>query len=176
MSHIPSSPEANVEIGVKATLFNPAGELLMIRRASEERNWDIPGGRVDLLQDGQRALRMGREMLHVALQREVEEETGLFIDLDEPNIPFPFDLAKIDQPGQLPVIRITNMGRLLCPGEVRLSGEHTDHGYFDLSEARQLPVHSALAQTLRHPMVEIAAAHPTATLKQVRLLAGTACK
>jgi 8-oxo-dGTP pyrophosphatase MutT (NUDIX family) len=163
------SPEANVEVGVKATLFNADGELLMIRRATEEGNWDIPGGRIDPLEDAPLALRLQREMLLVGLRREVEEEIGLCLALDEPNAPMVFDIAKIDRGTERPpVIRLTSMGRLACPGEVRLSKEHTAFDYFSLDKARQLPVHDALAQTLRHPVMELAAENPTLNLRDLR--------
>ena len=52
--------------GVRALIFNPRGDLLMLKRG-DFLNWALPGGCVDV---GESALD--------AIKREVKEETGLF--------------------------------------------------------------------------------------------------
>jgi phosphoglycolate phosphatase len=54
---------------VGALIFNPAGEVLMIRTHKWSNLWGIPGGKIKL-----------NEPAEAALRREVMEETGLPID------------------------------------------------------------------------------------------------
>jgi phosphoglycolate phosphatase len=54
---------------VGALIFNPAGEVLMIRTHKWSNLWGIPGGKIKLNEPAEEALR-----------REVREETGLEID------------------------------------------------------------------------------------------------
>lgn len=52
-------------IGVKAVIFNPHKQILLLKRA-QLNYWDLPGGRIQ----------QNEEVLD-ALKREVQEETGL---------------------------------------------------------------------------------------------------
>ena len=57
-------------VGVGAVVVDNSGRVLLIRRGTEPRKgeWSIPGGLIEL-----------GESLHEGLQREVTEETGLFV-------------------------------------------------------------------------------------------------
>ena len=59
-------------IAVGAVIENNAGEILLVRRGRPPRKgeWSIPGGKVEL-----------GERVQMALKREVTEETGLKIEL-----------------------------------------------------------------------------------------------
>lgn len=59
-------------ISQKAALFGPDGDVLLLRRASSDR-WDVPGGRLRASED-----------VVAGLRREVREETGLDVDVEEP--------------------------------------------------------------------------------------------
>jgi ADP-ribose pyrophosphatase YjhB (NUDIX family) len=62
----PSAPEANSLVpSVNVVVSNPAGEVLLIRR-SDNDNWAVPGGAVDL----------GESLVQAAV-RETREETGV---------------------------------------------------------------------------------------------------
>jgi 8-oxo-dGTP pyrophosphatase MutT (NUDIX family) len=64
--HDPAAPPANSFVpSVNVAVANDAGELLMIRR-SDNDNWALPGGGVDL----------GESLTHAAV-RETREETGI---------------------------------------------------------------------------------------------------
>lgn len=64
-----------IVVGAGAVLLNEKGQVLMLLRNKEpERNkWSIPGGKVDLF-----------ETVEQAIVREVEEETGLIIEIEQP--------------------------------------------------------------------------------------------
>jgi 8-oxo-dGTP diphosphatase len=59
-------------VGVGAVIWNPAGEVLLVRRGQPPRlaEWSIPGGKVE----------WGETVQH-ALHREVREETGLEVEI-----------------------------------------------------------------------------------------------
>jgi ADP-ribose pyrophosphatase YjhB (NUDIX family) len=64
--HDPAAPKANSIVpSVNVAVFNEAGELLLIRR-SDNDNWALPGGGVDL-----------GESLSQAAVRETREESGI---------------------------------------------------------------------------------------------------
>jgi len=64
--HDPAAPKANSIVpSVNVAVFNDAGELLLIRR-SDNDNWALPGGGVDI-----------GESLSQAAVRETREESGI---------------------------------------------------------------------------------------------------
>lgn len=67
-----SDEHLQVTVSQKAALFGPSGDLLLLRRASNDA-WDIPGGRLG-----------ASESVVSGLRREVREETGLAIEVEEP--------------------------------------------------------------------------------------------
>jgi 8-oxo-dGTP diphosphatase len=70
--HLPSStPLPRPQLAVSGAIFRD-GKVLLVRRARSPGNgfYSLPGGRVEF-----------GESLHTALHREVDEETGLRIDI-----------------------------------------------------------------------------------------------
>lgn len=67
-----SDEHLQVTISQKAALFGPNGDVLLLRRESNDA-WDIPGGRLGASED-----------VVSGLRREVHEETGLDIEVKEP--------------------------------------------------------------------------------------------
>ena len=59
-------------VSQKAVVFDPEGWVLVLRDA-KEGVWEFPGGRIDR---GERAIE--------ALDRELREETGLFVSVERP--------------------------------------------------------------------------------------------
>ncbi|MGH6888593.1 MAG: NUDIX hydrolase [Rhizomicrobium sp.] len=66
------SSRESIVIGVGGVVWNNRGEVLLVRRANPPRQheWSLPGGKVEF-----------GETLHSALAREVQEETGLAIQI-----------------------------------------------------------------------------------------------
>jgi 8-oxo-dGTP diphosphatase len=64
--------QSSVVVGVGAAIWNNRHEVLLIRRTKEPRKgqWSLPGGKVEF-----------GESLHLALKREIREETGLEIEI-----------------------------------------------------------------------------------------------
>src|SRR4051812_29270883 len=60
-------------VGVGAVVWNDRGEIVLIRRGQEPRlgEWSIPGGRLEW-----------GESVREAIIREVQEETGLDVEID----------------------------------------------------------------------------------------------
>ncbi len=59
-------------IGVFAAIFNEAGEILCVKRNYGNKDWTLPGGRME-----------SRESVFDALKREVYEETGFHVEPGE---------------------------------------------------------------------------------------------
>ncbi len=123
-------------LGVKALIRNLSGKILLLKvnpaqlkNYSGEAYWDIPGGRV------QRGA-----SVEETLRREVEEETGIT------NIKATKLVATILSNIRIPV-QNGDVGLLLSvyscqlseePSTIRLSGEHTEAGWFFPKEASEL--------------------------------------
>ncbi len=109
-------------VGANAVIFNEADEILLTRRA-DNGLWCLPGGHTDL----------GETLAETAV-RETLEETGLYVEVERLiglySAPFPADL----------VLHGTNqivVASFLCRvigGELRLSDETTDIGYFSTAQ------------------------------------------
>ncbi|KTG10920.1 hypothetical protein AUR64_07010 [Haloprofundus marisrubri] len=59
-------------VSLRGVLFGPDSEVLVVRRASDD-GWELPGGRLG-----------SGEPVVEGLQREIEEETNLDPDVEEP--------------------------------------------------------------------------------------------
>lgn len=75
---------------VDAIIENGEGRIVLIYRANHPKGWALPGGHVD-----------GDETFREAAIREVEEETGLRIDIIDVN-PFTGELGVYDDPKRDP--------------------------------------------------------------------------
>jgi 8-oxo-dGTP pyrophosphatase MutT (NUDIX family) len=109
---------------VKALLGHDGMILLMMK---QNGMWDLPGGKVD-----------GLERLDVALQREVEEETGLSV---RQVTPFAQGLRHRDP--RVPVMVTfydVTIDRRWTTGDVRLSSEHRELVMADAALLARLPM------------------------------------
>ena len=115
----------NLQVGVKILLKSKEGKYLLVKRSAEKypevgAKWDIVGGRID----------PGSSLID-NLKREVMEETGLEI-LSEPKLIQAQDILKEDKH----VVRLTYVGE--ADGEVALSDEHDQYGWFSVEEMDKL--------------------------------------
>jgi 8-oxo-dGTP pyrophosphatase MutT (NUDIX family) len=109
---------------VKALLGRDGLLLLMMK---QNGMWDLPGGKVD-----------GNEALDIALQREVEEETGLGV-----HGVTRFSQGLRHREPRVPVLVTFYDVRIVEPwttGDVRLSSEHRDLVMADAALVQRLPM------------------------------------
>lgn len=123
MAHPTQKPFA---LSVKVVVLDRQGRCLLLRRSQASKNnkgkWDLPGGKVDPGED-----------FDQALLREVVEETGLTILLEG---------VAGSAESELPAKRVASIileGSVLS-GDVRLSSEHDDFSWVDLSDIRTVDV------------------------------------
>jgi 8-oxo-dGTP diphosphatase len=111
----------NLQVGVKAFVYNEKGEILLLKRdlvkyPTVNNPWDIPGGRINPESD-----------LITNLNREIAEETGL--KTEEPKLITAQDIIKVD----LHVVRLTYLSRV-TGGDLVLSDEHTEYKWLNPEE------------------------------------------
>ncbi|MFA6915321.1 MAG: NUDIX hydrolase [Parachlamydiales bacterium] len=116
----------HLQVGVKVLLKNNEGKFLLICRSAEKykdvlQKWDIPGGRID----------PGKTLID-NLEREVMEETNLRLK----NNPRLVGAQDIIPNSEKHVVRLTYIGE--AEGELRLSEEHTEFGWFELKELHSM--------------------------------------
>ncbi len=119
-----SNERPKVVLVNRCIIFNKNGdEILIIKRSEGERHestkWEFPGGKLDEGQD-----------LNNALEREVLEETGLFII---PTSRMAYIESQIIASGPyqgLPYVVIVGIGKKVG-GKIKLSEEHDDWKWVD---------------------------------------------
>jgi 8-oxo-dGTP diphosphatase len=112
-----SDEHLQATISQKAALFGPDGNVLLLRRESNGK-WDLPGGRLGASED-----------VVPGLRREVREETGLDIEVEEPIYTDTWTTAEGD--GRYAVVfRCASHSR-----SVDLSEEHRDWQWTDPERA-----------------------------------------
>lgn len=122
-------------VGLKALILNPAGKMLLIKRSKGNTlsdMWDIPGGRIQF-----------GESLREALQREIQEETGMELD----RIGMALNVSTFF-PGNNPDNQIVRIIFAVSTkqGDVILSDEHQDSVWVDFSELDAYPLYSPVVK------------------------------
>lgn len=107
-----------LQVGVKALIEDDDGRILLLQRSQPFRGedflkWDIPGGRINV-----------GEELEPALRRELKEETSLALE----SIVGIFHAQDILWDPKLHVVRITY--RVKAQGDIVLSDEHNEFRWF----------------------------------------------
>ena len=123
--------------GTSAVIFNDLGEVLLERR-SDNGFWGLPGGAVEI-----------GESVEEAIIREVFEETGLRVTVERLigiySNPNHYTIASY--PDGMLVQHVTTA--FVCRrngGELRISEESTDIGYFDVEA---MPENTMLSHSIR---------------------------
>ena len=119
--------EGKLRLGASAILFNDEGKFLLTRRA-DNGQWCLPGGAVE-----------SGETVAEACIREVWEETGL-------NVRVKRLVGVYSHPDQLIIYKDGNKAFIVAihfevqvtGGELGLSNETTDFGYFTVEEMEEL--------------------------------------
>ena len=121
------SKEGKVRLGCSAAIFDEQGRILLTRRA-DNGQWCLPGGRLE-----------SGESVTEACEREVLEETGLTVRVRRL-------VGVYSHPNQLVVYPDGNKAHIVAlhfeaevvGGELGLSNETTDYGYFTVQELEGL--------------------------------------
>ncbi|MBU1178393.1 NUDIX hydrolase [Patescibacteria group bacterium] len=123
------------QLGIKALIRNPKGEILLLQinpevraRRPEKAYWDLPGGRV---QKG--------DTIKNTLRREITEETG--ITKLSKTIFFTSVLSNLRVPladGDVGLILLVYLCEVDGAKDIKLSDEHTKAGWFTPAKASKL--------------------------------------
>jgi 8-oxo-dGTP pyrophosphatase MutT (NUDIX family) len=119
--------EGKIRLGTSAILFNSEGKFLLTQR-EDNGQWCLPGGAVE-----------SGESLAEACEREVFEETGLRVRVKRL-------VGVYSHPDQLVVYKDGHKVQIVAihfeaevtGGELGLSNETTDFGYFTLEDTERL--------------------------------------
>lgn len=136
----PQAPRANSLVpGASAIITNESGEIVLQRRTDNEL-WALPGGTMDI-----------GESIGEAIVREVEEETGLTVELvsivgvySDPNHVFAYSDGEVRQE-----FSICFAGRAKG-GTLRASDESHEVAFFAPSQLERLAMHPSIRLRIQH--------------------------
>jgi 8-oxo-dGTP diphosphatase len=122
-------------LGVAAKIIiSEAGRILLLQRSAADQFdsglWELPGGKMDY-----------GEALTAALAREVAEETGLTVAVGRPILTWHF------QKDPFWITGVTFSGRRIA-GDIMLSHEHDDYGWFRIPEALAMPLSTSMREQI----------------------------
>ena len=136
---IPSSAYPNRPlVAVGAVVFKEDKVLLVLRgKPPAENSWTIPGGSVEL-----------GETLQEAAEREIREETGLFIQAREPV--YTFDVIERDHKGEILFhYVIVDLEADYVSGELRPGDDAVDVCWASSQDLKSLNVSAATRKLLK---------------------------
>jgi len=137
MTDPPARVIQTFEVGIKALLMRGA-ELLLVRENTPEREWELPGGRIDV----------GEELLPPSevLRREIREELGsaIHFDVEGPALAW----VRWHDPPRRPVFLVAHRCRCVS-GEITLSAEHLEYRWVDEAGTAKLNLAPGYAGALQ---------------------------
>ena len=127
-------------LAVCALLLDEQGRFLLVKRAAASKHWagdwELPGGKVE-----------PGEQIDVAVQREVEEETGLVIILDGVVGATSFELPALG------VAMLCFHARVRA-GDVRISSEHEEFRWIKPAEVLAMKLRPIMRDLLATPAAQ----------------------
>lgn len=119
-----------LSVGCSATLFDASGQKVLLTRRTDNGQWCLPGGRMD----------PGESLVEACL-REVLEETGLQGTITRLSGIYssPHCLLEYADGERCQIVAL-NFVVAAIAGELCLSNETTEYGYFSLAELEQMDV------------------------------------
>jgi ADP-ribose pyrophosphatase YjhB (NUDIX family) len=136
----PNAPKPNsIRVAVSAIVQDPTGRLLMIRRTDNDK-YAIPGGGQDV-----------GETLTQAVIREIEEETGIHVEVtgliglySNPNHVIAYDDGEVRQEFSI-CFRAQPLG-----GELRTSNESKEVHWVEPDHLPDLDIHPSIRLRIEH--------------------------
>lgn len=124
------SKNAPVLVGSSALVYDPSGDKILLTKRRDNGRWCIPGGQLD-----------SGESVSETCAREVLEETGLIVEVGRLIAVYsnPDMLLSYDEDHQYQVISF-HFDTTITGGELCLSNETTDVGFFSLEEIKTMDV------------------------------------
>jgi ADP-ribose pyrophosphatase YjhB (NUDIX family) len=120
--------EARLAVGCSAIVFDSAGTKLLLQRRRDNDRWCLPGGHME-----------PGESAEETCVREVEEEMGLHLQVTRlvGIYTTPHRIVAYPDGNRYQMVALSFEARVVS-GELRLSEETTDCGYFSLAEIESL--------------------------------------
>jgi ADP-ribose pyrophosphatase YjhB (NUDIX family) len=120
-----------LRIGCSATIFDEARQKVLLTRRMDNGLWCLPGGHME-----------PGESIEECCVREVLEETGLQVRVRHLTGVYSNPHQLVVYPnGEQAHFVVLNFEAEIVAGELRLSDETSETGYFSLSEIESIPMH-----------------------------------
>ncbi len=136
--------EGKIRVGCSAAIFDAAREKVLLTQRADNGRWCLPGGGLD-----------PGESVEEACIREVWEETGLHVRVTRL-------IGVYSDPNQLVIYKDGNKAFFvvlsfevgIIGGELGLSDETTEFGWFSLPEMDSMPMHDRHQQRVVDALLE----------------------
>jgi ADP-ribose pyrophosphatase YjhB (NUDIX family) len=136
----PNAPKANSIVPAASAIVSNAEGKILLERRSDNARWGLPSGVMEI-----------GERISETVVREVKEETGLDVRVDyivgiytNPHHVIAFSDGEVRQQFSL-CFACTLLG-----GEIQVSSESLEVGFFSPEEIEQLNIHPSLSLRIRH--------------------------
>jgi ADP-ribose pyrophosphatase YjhB (NUDIX family) len=141
--------DGELRIGCSATIFDAARQKVLLTRRADNDLWCLPGGHMD-----------PGESLEECCVREVLEETGLQTRVVRLTGVYsnPDQLVVFPDGNQAHFV-VMNFEVEVIDGELGLSEETSDAGYFSLAEIAAMPMHDHHAERVADALADQVAAY-----------------
>ena len=124
--------EGKLRVGCSATIFDEKREKVLLTQRTDNGHWCLPGGGME-----------SGESAAEACDREVWEETGLKVRAKRLiGVYSNPDQLVIYPDGNKAFFVVMSFEAEIIEGDLGLSNETTDFGYFSLAEMENMPIHS----------------------------------